>query len=200
MSDSKRIQTASHWGVYDVHLKDGEISGVTAFNEDPGPPALIQALPQMVRSPLRIDQPYVRAGYLKSREASRAGRGAEPFVPVTWDVAMDLVEDGLRRVKSEFGNEAIYGGSYGWASAGRLHHSPSVLKRFLGLFGGYVDKRGNHSFGAAMHIAPYVIGSSDVTSMAVPWVHIAEHTELVVMFGGAHVKNMQIDAGGAAVH
>jgi biotin/methionine sulfoxide reductase len=200
MSHPKRIQTASHWGVYDVHLKNGEISGVTAFEKDPGPTALVQALPQMVRSPLRIQQPHVRAGYLRNREASRSGRGAEPFVPVTWDVAMNLIEEGLRRVKSEFGNEAIYGGSYGWASAGRLHHSPSVLKRFLGLFGGYVDKRGNHSFGAAMHIAPYVIGSSDVTSMAVPWVHIAEHAELVVMFGGAHVKNMQIDAGGAAVH
>jgi len=113
---------------------------------------------------------------------------------------MNLVEGGLRRVKSEFGNEAIYGGSYGWASAGRLHHAPSVLKRFLGLFGGYVDKRGNHSFDSAMHIAPYVIGSSSVTLMAVPWVHIAEHTELVVMFGGAHAKNMQIDSGGAAMH
>lgn len=111
----------------------------------------------MVRSPLRIGQPHVRSGYLKRREASRAGRGSEPFVPVSWETAMNLVEGGLRRVKSEFGNEAIYGGSYGWASAGRLHHAPSVLKRFFGLFGGYVDKRGNHSFGSAMHIAPYVI-------------------------------------------
>ncbi|MEM5318587.1 molybdopterin-dependent oxidoreductase [Paraburkholderia sp. JHI869] len=200
MLNTKLVQTASHWGVYDVHLKGDEITGVTAFGQDPGPTALMQSLPEMVRSPLRIDQPYVRAGYLKKREASRAGRGSEPFVPVSWDVAMDLVEEGLRRVRSEFGNEAIYGGSYGWASAGRLHHSPSVLKRFLGLFGGYVDKRGNHSFGAAMHIAPYVVGSSDVTAMVVPWSHIAEHTELVVMFGGAHVKNMQIDPGGAVMH
>lgn len=200
MPKTESIQTASHWGVYNVHLKDGEIAGVSAFGQDPGAPALIHALPQMVRSPLRIEQPYVRAGYLRNREASRAGRGSEPFVPVSWRLAMDLVEEGLRRVKTEFGNESIYGGSYGWASAGRLHHSPSVLKRFLGLFGGYVDKRGNHSFGAAMHITPFVVGSSDVTSMCVPWRHIAEHTELVVMFGGAHVKNMQLDAGGAVMH
>lgn len=200
MPDPTLIQTASHWGVYDVHVDAGEIIGVSAFKQDPAPTDLMYSLPQMVRSPLRIDRPYVRSGYLKRREASRAGRGCEPFVPVSWDTALDLVEQGLRRVKADFGNEAIYGGSYGWASAGRLHHSPSVLKRFLGLFGGYVDKRGNHSFGAAMHIMPYVVGSSDVTSMVVPWEHIAEHTELVVMFGGAHVKNMQLDAGGAVLH
>ncbi|CAE6952059.1 Dimethyl sulfoxide/trimethylamine N-oxide reductase [Paraburkholderia nemoris] len=200
MPDPTLIQTASHWGVYDVHVNAGEIVGVSAFGQDPGPTNLMHSLPQMVRSPLRIDQPYVRAGYLKGREASRAGRGCEPFVPVSWDTALDLVEHGLRKVKADYGNDAIYGGSYGWASAGRLHHSPSVLKKFLGLFGGYVDKRGNHSFGAAMHITPYVVGSSDVTSMVVPWQHIAEHAELVVMFGGAHVKNMQLDPGGAVMH
>ena len=200
MADATLIQTASHWGVYNVHTEAGEIVGVSAFKDDPAPTNLMHSLPEMVRSGLRVDQPYVRSGYLKTREASRASRGCEPFVPVNWETALDLVEEGLRRVKAEFGNDAIYGGSYGWASAGRLHHSPSVLKRFLGLFGGYVDKRGNHSFGAAMHITPYVVGSSDVTSMVVSWQHIEEHADLVVMFGGAHSKNMQIDAGGAVVH
>ncbi|TCK33387.1 biotin/methionine sulfoxide reductase [Paraburkholderia sp. BL8N3] len=200
MAKLESIQTASHWGVYNVDLADGEIVGVHPFAQDPEPPALLQALPEMVRSPLRIDQPHVRAGYLRNRESSREGRGAEPFVPVKWDTAIQLIEEGLRKVRSEFGNEAIYGGSYGWASAGRLHHSPSVLKRFLGLFGGYVDKRGNHSFGAAMHIAPYVVGAADVRSLVMPWSAIVENTELVVMFGGAHVKNMQVDAGGAVMH
>lgn len=200
MSSYRSIQTASHWGVYNVGVRDGEIVDVSPFAADPAPVPMMHALPEMVRSPLRIDQPYVRASYLQSREGSRALRGRDAFVPVSWDQALDLVEQGLRRIKTEYGNESIYGGSYGWASAGRLHHSPSVLKRFLGLYGGYVDKRGNHSFGAAMHVAPYVVGSSDVTSMVVPWDEVAEHTELVVMFGGAHPKNMQIDPGGAVLH
>lgn len=200
MSDYKRVQTASHWGVYNVGVKDGQILDVSPFALDPAPVPMMKSLPQMVKSPLRIDQPYVRASYLTRRQHSRALRGCDAFVPVGWDEALDLVEEGLRRIKAEYGNESIYGGSYGWASAGRLHHSPSVLKRFLGQYGGYVDKAGNHSFGAAMHIAPYVVGSSDVTSMVVPWKEIAEHTELVVMFGGAHSKNMQIDPGGAVIH
>ena len=106
----------------------------------------------------------------------------------------------MRRVKTRFGHEAIYGGSYGWASAGRLHHSPSVLKRFLGQYGGYVDKLGNHSYGAALHIMPYVIGRSDITSQAVAWPTILKNTRLIVMFGGAHLKNTQIDSGGVVLH
>jgi hypothetical protein len=34
------------------------------------------------------------------------------------EVALDLVARELRSVKARCGNEAIYGGSYGWASAG----------------------------------------------------------------------------------
>ncbi len=201
MAASTVIQTASHWGVYGVELSSrGDIVGVRPFGDDPAPTPLMHSLPGMVRSPLRIQQPHVRAGYLRQRERSREGRGADAFVPVSWDQALDLVVEGLERIKAEHGNEAIYGGSYGWASAGRLHHSPSVLKRFLGLYGGYVDKRGNHSFGAALAVMPYVIGDADIPAMVVPWSSIVEHTDTMVMFGGSNVKNMQIDAGGAAVH
>ena len=75
-----------------------------------------------------------------------------------------------------------------------------MLKRFLGLHGGYVDKLGNHSFGAALHIMPYVIGSGDITHMVMPWPLIEENTRLIVMFGGGNLKNAQIDAGGTVVH
>ncbi|VTU35374.1 Dimethyl sulfoxide/trimethylamine N-oxide reductase precursor [Variovorax sp. PBL-H6] len=195
----RTIQTASHWGVYNVEVDPrGQIVRTTPFRYDPHPPSYMASLPETVRSPLRIDQPHVRAGYLQ-REKTRK-RGGEPFIPIGWDEALDLVAGELARVKSEFGNEAIYGGSYGWASAGRLHHSPSVLKRFLGLHGGYVDKRGNHSFGAALQIAPYILGRSDITEMVVPWPDLVACAELVVMFGGASLKNTQIDAGGAVAH
>lgn len=198
--DSARItQTASHWGVYNVKTDArGRVLRTQPFRDDPNPPAFLASLPDTVHSPLRITQPHVRAGFLQ-RERTRK-RGGEPFVPVSWDEALDLVASELQRVKGRYGNEAIYGGSYGWASAGRLHHSPSVLKRFLGLYGGYVDKRGNHSFGAAMHIAPYVIGRSDITELVVPWADVVAHAQLVVMFGGASLKNTSIDPGGAVVH
>src|SRR5207249_11233066 len=69
--------------------------------------------------------------YLRHRTASRAERGRDSFVPVGWDEALELVSEALLDTRERLGNESIYGGSYGWASAGRLHHAPSVLKRFL---------------------------------------------------------------------
>jgi len=138
------IQTASHWGVYQVTTDDDErIVRTSPLRRDPHPAAFYDGLPEIVRSGLRIDRPYVRAGFLRHREKSRDGRGSDRFVAVSWDEALNLVEQELRRVTATFGNEAIYGGSYGWASAGRLHHSPSVLKRFLGMIAGREPLRMN---------------------------------------------------------
>ncbi|MEX2454528.1 MAG: molybdopterin-dependent oxidoreductase [Rhodospirillaceae bacterium] len=202
VAQSSVTQTASHWGVYEVETDgNGRVIGTRPFAHDPEPPELIHGLQHMVHSPLRIDRPYVRAGYLRNPGAPGPHpRGAEPFVPVSWDTALSLVAGQLARVVADYGNTAVYGGSYGWASAGRLHHAPSVLKRFLGLCGGYVDKKGNHSFGAAMTIMPHVIGRADIPHLATSWKQVEENTELVVMFGGANTKNMQIDSGGAVLH
>ncbi|MHA3791938.1 molybdopterin-dependent oxidoreductase [Sphingomonas sp. YL-JM2C] len=191
------IQTASHWGVYSVQPDGG---AVTPFAADPAPSGLIHGLPAIVRDELRIDRPYVRAGFLTETPADPHRRGSDSFVPMSWDDALDLVARELGRVKTTFGNRAIYGGSYGWASAGRLHHAPSLLKRFLGQFGGFVDKIGNHSYGAAFGIMPHVIGRQDINKLVTPWSSIVDHGELVVMFGGAHAKNSQVGGGGAVLH
>ena len=195
------IQTASHWGVYEVETLDGAVRGARAASWDEDPSPIIHALPAVVQGTLRVREPYVRRGYLRHGPGRTSGeRGRDSYVRVSWDRALGLLEAELARVKTQFGNTAIYGGSYGWASAGRLHHSPSVLKRFLGGFGGYVDKLGNHSFGAALHIMPYVVGSGDIPGMASDWRSICEHTKLFVCFGGIHSKNAQVESGGAGAH
>jgi biotin/methionine sulfoxide reductase len=199
--DSRWTQTASHWGAYEVQTRDGVAVGARPVSWDADPSPIIHALPAIVQGPLRVAQPFVRRGYLRHGPGkTSAQRGADAYVAVGWDQALRLVEQELRRVRAEHGNAAIYGGSYGWASAGRLHHSPSLLKRFLGGFGGYVDKLGNHSFGAALGIMPYVVGSTDITGMATDWRAIREHTRLFICFGGIHSKNGQIDSGGTGAH
>src|SRR5262249_13951488 len=150
---------------------------------------------------LRVSQPFVRRGYLRHGPGrTSAERGADAYVPIEWDQAMRLVAGELLRVRETHGNAAIYGGSYGWARARRRQPSTSRLKRFLGGFGGYVDKLGNHSFGAALAIMPYVVGSNDITGMASDWRAICEHTRLFVCFGGIHSKNAQIESGGTGAH
>lgn len=199
---SRTAQTASHWGVYRVEVDDDthEVLSVSPVTRDREPTPLRNALPETVHDRLRIDRPHVREGYLRSRGASRADRGADAFVPVDWDTALTLAGDALLEAREEHGNESVYGGSYGWASAGRLHHAPSVLKRFLGMFGGYTDKCGNHSFGAALGVMPYVLGSADINGMVTRWPEVVAHTRLMVMFGGSAARNSQVDPGGLVSH
>ena len=47
---------------------------------------------------------------------------------------------------------------------------------------------------------PYILGHANVTSLVVPWSSIVGNTELLVMFGGAHMKNTQVGSGGTATH
>jgi anaerobic selenocysteine-containing dehydrogenase len=113
-----------------------------------------------------------------------------------------MAADALRRVVAEHGNEAIFAGSYGWASAGRFHHSQSQLHRFLKQLGGYTYSVQSYSTGTAQVIIPHVLGVTALKLMAeAPTIEDAlEHARLVVSFGGISMKNTQIDQGGIGDH
>ncbi len=115
---------------------------------------------------------------------------------MSWDEALDLVAGELKRVRETFGAEAIFGGSYGWSSAGRLHHARSLVRRFLFLGGGCVDQVGNYSWGAAQFLLPHVIGTyQPVTGRVTDWPVIVEHTKLVIAFGGLRAEERAGDLG-----
>ena len=158
-----------------------------------------QSLLNALDEDVRIPQPMIRQGYLKQRyDSDGARRGIEPFIPVSWELALDLAAGAIQRVTGEFGNEAIYGGSYGWASAGRFHHATSQVHRFLNTAGGYTRSVDSYSFAAAQVIMPHVLGMNffDLMLQAPAIEDIAKHTRLVVCFGGIAMKNTQIMSGG----
>ena len=192
----------SHWGAFTAEVEDGRVTGVRPFARDPDPSAMIEAIPEALYAANRIAQPMVREGWLRDGPAAGgAGRGAEPFVPVGWDLALDLVAGELARVKENHGNQAIFGGSQGWSSAGCFHHARTQLRRFLFAFGGCVDQVTNYSFGAAMAFLPHIVGSiGPVIGPLTSWPVIARNTKLMVMFGGANLKNGQVAPGGQGVH
>jgi len=194
--------THSHWGAFVADVEDGRLVGVRPFDRDPHPSAMIEAWPDMVTAPSRIQRPMVREGYLRGGPArGGAGRGREPFVPVSWDRALGLAAEALAGTKARHGNDAIFGGSYGWSSAGRLHHARTLVRRFLFAFGGCVDQVTNYSWGAAQILLTRVIGSYEpVTGKVTDWRNVAAHTKLFVAFGGFNLKNLQITSGGAAEH
>lgn len=195
------VPTASHWGSYDVDVADGRIAAVRPSPGDPDPSPIGQSFVDGVDHPCRIREPMVRAGYLDRGPGSRESRGAEPFVAVSWDTALDLVASELQRVKAHHGNEAIFAGSYGWASAGRFHHAQSHLRRLLNLFGGHVFHKNSYSLAAAGVILPHVVGDLQrILEQHTPWQTIAAHGRLVVAFGGLALKNAQVNAGGVGRH
>ena len=127
---------ATHWGTYRVQLEDGAPVSLAPYEGDPDPSPIANAMIAARTSPARVLQPAVRRSFLKNGAAAGGeGRGAEPFVDVSWDDALGLVSRELDRVRRDHGNQAIYGGSYGWASAGRFHHAQSQIHRFLNALG-----------------------------------------------------------------
>ncbi len=202
-STSRRfVRTASHWGAYSAEVVGNRVVGVKPFENDEYPSALLQSIPDMVHGSDRVDQPYVRESFLRlGKGSNRAGRGVEPFVPVTWETALDLVSSEIRRVKECYGNASIYAGSFGWASAGALHHAQGLVKRFMNCYGGATVYTSGYSMGAAGILLPRILGNASAAAGPVTtWSSIAENTELMISFGGLPLKNMQVEAFCAGEH
>jgi len=203
MQDQDRdLLTNSHWGAYWVDVADGRVTGLRDFEQDPDPSPIGHGIVDVMDGPLRITQPAVRKSWLEHGPGARGDlRGAEGFVSVSWDEAERLVAAELERVKLQHGNEAIFAGSYGWASAGRFHHAQSQLKRFLNCIGGFSYSVNTYSYAAAEVIVPHVIGDFlGHLERATSWEVLAESCDLFVAFGGLPLSNGQIGQGGTGAH
>ncbi|WP_108651402.1 molybdopterin-dependent oxidoreductase [Dongshaea marina] len=200
---NKLSPTSTHWGNYLIEANRQQLKAVHAYSADLEPSPLAQSLLNSFDTNCRITQPMVRAGYLKQRQLSDGSmRGAEPFVPISWELALELAGDALAQVKQHYGNQAIYAGSYGWSSAGRFHHGQSQVHRFLNQFGGYSFSVNSYSCAGLEVIMPYIVGQPFSSLMTqVPTIEdIAENTELMVCFGGIPLKNTQVSPGGVGAH
>jgi biotin/methionine sulfoxide reductase len=198
-----RVLFGSHFGTYEIVSAGSGPGRLVPFSVDGAPSPLGAGFADIAAHPMRIRRPCVRRSYLRGEGNAATGlRGAEPFVEVGWDTALDLVERGLRRVIERHGNRAIFAGSYGWASAGRFHHAQSQLKRFLNLQGGFVNSVNTYSYGAAGVLLPHVLGRAyaGACDAASSWDRIAGHTEVLLVFGGLRPSNAQVEAGGCGRH
>ena len=114
----KLVPTCTHWGNYLIETDGKQLLAVHPYAVDKEPTPIAQSLLDAQDKNCRIPQPMVRAGYLKEKwDSDGQGRGREGFVPVSWEVALDLAAEALLHTKNDYGNEAIYGGSYGWGGA-----------------------------------------------------------------------------------
>jgi biotin/methionine sulfoxide reductase len=191
--------TASHWGNYVV--VGGDSPQLLPDPSDPHPSRIGRGWVSAARDPaLRIARPAIRKGWLEGDRG--AGRNDDSYIEVSWDQASSLVAKELKRVTRDYGNESIFGGSYGWASAGRFHHAQSQLKRFLNLIGGFTAHRNTYSHGAAEVILPHIVGISndEFLDRVTSWSVIAENCSLLLAFGGISPRTAQIEPGGTSEH
>jgi biotin/methionine sulfoxide reductase len=196
------LLTSTHWGVYEVEVEDGRVARLKPFAHDPSPSPIGNSIPGALHSPTRVLRPAVRKSYLEGGPGTaNHRRGAEPFVEVSWNEALDIVAAEVDRVRSRFGNAAIFAGSYGWSSAGRFHHAQSQVHRFLNCAGGYVAHVGTYSLGAARTLLPRIAGDMDqLRAQHTAWSVMERHTQLFVAFGGVPLRNTQVNSGGASQH
>jgi biotin/methionine sulfoxide reductase len=183
-----------HWGAFEAVVENGRLVAALPWNNSGADPVMIGKWPDLVYSDTRITQPHVRRGW---RDGT-GRRGDDDFEPVDWDTALDLAAGELARVHREHGPASVFGGSYGWSSAGRFHHARTQVRRFLAAAGGFTDVVGNYSWAAAQFLLPHVLGDdSAVSAAATDWATVADHADQVVAFGGLNAKNWRVTSGGA---
>lgn len=195
--------TSTHWGVYEVETKNGKIADLKPFAEDPDPSPIGPSIIDLLEDKTRIMAPAIRQSWLDGGPGTAPEkRGSDRFVTVSWDEAEAMVAGELDRVRKTHGNQAIYAGSYGWASAGRFHHAQSQIHRFLNCIGGYTKSKNTYSYAAAEVIIPHVLGGNmmELLVQQTSWKSVCQNTEMMVAFGGLPAFNSQISNGGTGAH
>ena len=105
---SNRHLTVTHWGAYELESDQTGIRAVRPFAEDPDPSPIGQSLKDVDQS--RVARPSIRKSWLEGGPgAATERRGAEPFVEVDWDTALDLTAERLANIVKENGPDSIMG-------------------------------------------------------------------------------------------
>src|SRR5579872_2521759 len=176
------LASADNEGLIDVHVLNGRITRVSSLDY-PNNVASPMALNWHHRTyaPDRILYPMVRADWKPGAGGNRATRGVPRYRRVSWDEALDLVAQELKRVKTRYGNEGIFGGMIGgWSTTGLLNTKTGQLSRFLSLYGGYTNRIGNKSYAAWQWAAPYSWG---VIFPDDSWADTVANSNLVIVWG-----------------
>ena len=129
---NRPIATTAHWGTYYAEVENGKLTSLQDYEKDLSPSIIGQGMLEALDDKVRVRRPMVRKSFLEnSQNSDRNLRGKEPFVAVSWEIALDLAAREIDRVRKDFGNNSIFGGAYGWASSGRFHHAQSQVHRFF---------------------------------------------------------------------
>ena len=157
-----------------AHIEDGKI---VRLDTDDRPDTI--AAPQL-RACAR-GRAYLRRQYHPDRllyPLKRVGkRGEGKFVRVSWDEALGEVSSQMVRIKSEYGNDALFV-PYGTGSYNQLNGS-HVARRLMNLFGGCLGIYNSYSWGATNIATPTVYGTLVTGNQRQDWLN----SRYIIMWG-----------------
>src|ERR1700728_3624384 len=80
----RRYVHLTHWGAAEIESDGRQLTSVRPWCQDPAPSRILENLATAHRHRARVDQPYIRQGWLEHGPAA-AARGSDLFVPVSWE-------------------------------------------------------------------------------------------------------------------
>jgi anaerobic dimethyl sulfoxide reductase subunit A len=104
-------------------------------------------------------------------------RGEGQFVRCTWEEALEKVAGEMQRVKTRYGNEALFV-PYGTGSYNQLNGSHTA-RRLLNLFGGCLGIYNSYSWGAINIATPTVYGTLVTGNQRQDWLN----SRYIIMWG-----------------
>jgi DmsA/YnfE family anaerobic dimethyl sulfoxide reductase A subunit len=157
------------------HLQDGEVlfvepdTTIVPEHEDMQLRACLRgrSVRRMLNHPDRLKYPMKRVGK----------RGEGQFEQITWDEAISLFSENLKRVINTYGNEAVYSVE----SAGNFYSDGQQAERLLNCLGGQLGSYGTDSAGQISEVMVYLYGPLD--SWGGSSLMQAANADLLVMFG-----------------
>ncbi|MBZ7983927.1 MULTISPECIES: molybdopterin-dependent oxidoreductase [unclassified Campylobacter] len=189
------VVTGAHWGILKLTIKDGKVVKSEPFDANQTKNLkndLQHYTPDLVYAN-RVKYPYVRKSFLENPLDNKPElRGKDEWVRVSWDKALKLVAESLKRTYDEKGANGIFAGSYGWKSSGNVHNSRILLHRFMNLTGGFVGSLGDYSTGASQVIMPHVVGSIEVYEQQTNLDLVLENTKVIVIWGANPIDTLKI--------
>ncbi len=188
-------QDSIHWGMCNVncggscifkwHSKDGKIQYMET--DDLGDKDLQaraclrgRSMRRWINHPDRLMKPLKRTGR----------RGGNDFEEISWDEALDIIEERLRKVMKEYGPSAVHI----IYATGMYSATGKPINRLQGLLGGYLGRTADYSTHMMQGAMPYMFGSDyEKGSVYSPYdnyngssfTEAEAHSDLVVMFGNS---------------
>ena len=193
-------RTYTHWGAYDAEVAEGT---VVAMRPDRRGPRSVadRRLPGRRPSPTppaSASRWCAAAGSRTDPSGPRGGRGARSVRGgLVAARARSRGPPSLIACAASSATRRSSPAPTAGAAPGRFHHAQSQVHRFMNAIGGYSYSVDTYSVAAAQVVLPHVVGSvRGLSNGHTAWPVIAEHSDLVVMFGGIPLKNAQVNSGG----